>query len=265
MAKKKLAIIGGSVILLVAIVTVIVITLTDKNPNAPSPTASTNSSGQIKTSVKAIQNICHPTDYKQTCEETLTAAAGNITDPKELVKLAFQVTSDQIKQALNHSTLLLNAEKDPLSVGALKDCREVFGYAVQDLQDTIDRFSNFDASTIDNMVDDIKVWLSAVVTYQESCLDGFLNVTSDAGQSMAAALNISKQMSSNALAMVDGLGALIGLINIPQFNRRLLAEAKTGDFPSCLLSQSLRMAPVTLKPSVKLSREFQEKQIQVIM
>ncbi|XP_039128475.1 pectinesterase-like [Dioscorea cayenensis subsp. rotundata] len=258
MAKKKLVVIGGSVILLVAAAAVIAITLTESKSNANSSTSSSKNSGSFKTSVKSIQAICHPTDYKQTCEQTLTAAAGNITDPKGLVKLAFQITSDRIQQALKRSTVLLNAEKDPLSVRALKDCREVFGYAVQDLQDTIDRFSDFDITKIDDMVDDIKVWLSAVVTYQESCLDGFLNVTSNAGQSMASALNISKQMTSNALAMVDGLGSLIGSISIPQFNRRLLAEATSGEFPSWLSAGGrslLGVSPLRMKPAVTVAKD----------
>ncbi|KAJ0979902.1 hypothetical protein J5N97_015376 [Dioscorea zingiberensis] len=257
MAKKKIAILGGSAILLIAAVAVIAVTLTSGKNDTPSP-ASPDGSSHLKTSVKAIQAICHPTDYKETCEQTLTSAAGNITDPKELVKLAFQLTSERIQAALNHSSLLLKAEKDPMSVEALKDCREVFGYGVQDLQDTINRFSSFDITKIDDMVNDIKVWLSAVVTYQETCLDGFENVTSDAGKSMAAALNVSKQLTSNALAIMDGLESIIGSISIPQINRRLLAEATSGNLPSWLSAGGrnlLSASAIQLKPDVTVAQD----------
>lgn len=58
------------------------------------------------TSTKAVQQLCQPTDYKQTCETALTSAAVNTSDPKQLIQLAFNVTVSHIGEAIKNSSLL---------------------------------------------------------------------------------------------------------------------------------------------------------------
>jgi Plant invertase/pectin methylesterase inhibitor/Pectinesterase len=71
-----------------------------------------------------------------------------------------------------------------------------------------------------------RVWLSAVVSYQETCIDGFPD--GDLKTKMKKAMKDGKELSSNALAILaklsDFLSALNIKINIPGFNRRLLSE-----------------------------------------
>lgn len=71
-----------------------------------------------------------------------------------------------------------------------------------------------------------RVWLSAVVSYQETCIDGFPD--GDLKTRMQKAMKDGKELSSNALAILgklsDFLSALNIKIKIPGFNRRLLSE-----------------------------------------
>lgn len=61
---------------------------------------------------------------------------------------------------------------------------------------------------INDIVDDLKIWLSAVITYEETCLDGLENTTGDAAQAMRDAMQSSVELTSNALAIVDEISVM---------------------------------------------------------
>lgn len=62
--------------------------------------------------------------------------------------------------------------------------------SIEELQSSLEKVSDFDVSFLDQLMADLRTWLSASITYQETCLDGFENSTSDAGQKMKKALKL---------------------------------------------------------------------------
>ncbi|XP_062105048.1 probable pectinesterase/pectinesterase inhibitor 21 [Humulus lupulus] len=221
--KKKIAIIGTSALILVAMVVAVAVGFnrgeTDYQTAASPPPA-----GSVSTTSKAIQAICQPTDYRQTCENTLTTAAGNTTDPKELVKVAFNVAISYITQAIKNSSTLKELAKDSRTNQALANCDELLKYAIDDLQDSFHRIGPFDMTKLDEYIDDLKIWLSAAVTYEQTCLDGFENTTGDAGERMKSLLKTSQELTSNGLAMVTEISTILSSYNIPMnISRRLLS------------------------------------------
>lgn len=69
-----------------------------------------------------------------------------------------------------------------------------------------------------------RVWLSAVISYQETCIDGFPD--GDLKTKMEKAMKDGKELSSNALAILAKLSDFLSAlkIKIPGINRRLLSE-----------------------------------------
>lgn len=130
MAKKKVAMLGISSVLLVAMVVGVAITATRKTSTSGSDTSNTS---EISASAKAVKQICQPTDYKETCEDALSGA-GNTTDPKELVKAAFNVTVKHIGEVIKNSSLLQNAAKDRRIQDALENCRELLDFSIDDIK-----------------------------------------------------------------------------------------------------------------------------------
>ncbi|KAK1316611.1 putative pectinesterase/pectinesterase inhibitor 28 [Acorus calamus] len=223
---RRIALLGASAVILLVVVVAIAIAVSHDHHSPDS------SSSAPSTSVKSIQAICQPTDYKVTCENSLTSVAGsNTTNPNDLVKLAFQVTVDRIHDAANHSSVLQSLKHDPRTAQALENCNELMEYAVDDLKESIEKLGGFDLSKLDKLVEDLNVWLSASITYQETCLDGFENTTGDAGESMRKAMKTGMELSSNALAIVGGLSNILGDMNLSFLNRRLLSE-EGSEFPS---------------------------------
>ncbi|KAL7144422.1 hypothetical protein ABFS83_07G011200 [Erythranthe nasuta] len=218
--KKKMAVAGLCSVLLVAMVVAVAVGIPKKN-GEETDDAPTNGGGGVSATTKAVQAICSPTDYKQTCTESLSGA--NSTDPKELIKVAFEYTVKNIKESIKNSTLYKDAAADERTKGALDVCSEVLNTSIEDLERSFDKIGEFDMSKVDDLVDDVKTWLSGAITYQETCLDAFENTTGDTGEKMKNLLQTSGELLSNGLAMVTDFSSVLSSLG-GFSSRRLLSD-----------------------------------------
>lgn len=229
---RKTAIVGASSIFLVAmVVAVVVVSVTHKTPP---PVASTSSnegdkSIDITSTSKAVQTICQPTDYKDVCEKSLASA--NTTDPKELMKLTFKSAIDEVSLALNSASELLKANKDDDKISqSLKICNDVLDAAIDNLQQSFDKLGAFDLSKVDEYLNDVQTWLSTSYSNGVMCIDAFEWNTTESDKAkaeMEKALKSAKEVTSNALAMVNQIENVMSSINIPipqTSSRRLLSD-----------------------------------------
>ncbi|GFZ09059.1 plant invertase/pectin methylesterase inhibitor superfamily [Actinidia rufa] len=159
---------------------------------------------------KAVQQLCQPTDYKAACENALSSA-GNTSDPKTLIKIAFNVTVKHIGEAIRNSSFLQKAVEDPRVQDALENCRELLEYSINDLRRSFN---------------------------QQTCLDGFDNTTGDTGEQMKKYLQLSCELSSNGLAIVTEMSKVLASYNLSSLSmsRKLLSgEPEVGaGYPSWL-------------------------------
>ncbi|EYU37278.1 hypothetical protein ABFS82_02G095700 [Erythranthe guttata] len=218
--KKKIAIVSVCSLLLVAMVVAL---FTTRHGNG-----NTDGEQDVSASQKSIQTLCQNTDYQETCVNSLTSSGSNSSDPKELIEIAFQAAIKQIRDAANNSTVFHEVEKDPRGKEALESCRELADRAINDLQRSFDKFNNFDITDVENILADLKIWLSGAITYQETCIDGFEEVPGDATEKMKELLKTGMEMTSNGLAMVTGISSVLqsigGLGSYTTTSRRLLSN-----------------------------------------
>ncbi|RLM84344.1 putative pectinesterase/pectinesterase inhibitor 21 [Panicum miliaceum] len=215
---SKGAIIGASTVLVVAVVAAVCVVSFKGN----SSKGEGEGDGNLSMSVKSVKAFCQPTDYQQTCETELTKAAGNATSPTDLAKAIFTVTSDKIHKAISESATLNELKNDKRTSGALQNCKELLEYAIDDLKATFDKLGGFEMTNFKKAVDDLKTWLSAALTYQDTCLDGFMNATTtEASAKMRNALNASQELTEDILAVVDQFSDTLGGLSV---GRRLLGE-----------------------------------------
>ncbi|KAM7278942.1 hypothetical protein ACFE04_006076 [Oxalis oulophora] len=254
-SKKKIAIIGVSSLILVAMVVAVAVGVGGNPDHGSKASTNSGSTGEISSSKKMIRTLCQPTDYKRTCEDSLNAAHPNTTDPKELIKLGFEIAIKSIKEALKNSSTLKSAAKDPRAKQALASCRVLMEDSVAELRKSIDQIGEFELSRMQEYVEDIKIWLSGSYTYQQTCLDAFEDTEGDAGEKMQKLLKTSLRLTSNALSMVDGLSSVIQGFNISSFQRRLLSEDGSpswmGDGQRRLLTANINM----LTPDVIVAKD----------
>uniref|UniRef100_A0A7N0T2K6 Pectinesterase n=1 Tax=Kalanchoe fedtschenkoi TaxID=63787 RepID=A0A7N0T2K6_KALFE len=165
------------------------------------------STSHVSMTQKAVQAICEPVKYKETCKESLSLA--NTTNPRDLIRIGFDAAKRHLAAALHTSTSLTKTETDPQTEKALKVCNQMLDMAIYDLQKSFDKMGQFELFRVDEYLDDIQTWLSGAVTYRVTCLDAFENNTSSARRKMEKTLKAAAEINTNALSMVNKIKNLV--------------------------------------------------------
>lgn len=227
----KIVVTGISLILVVGVVLGVVASINRHGSN------DNNSADNMSASMKAVTSICAPTDYKEACVRSLSPVAQNgTTDPKVFLLAAVNMTIEYAKSGLELSRMLKGAVNDSRDQMALGDCKELLQFSIDELQSSFSMVGDSDTRTLNDRVADLTNWLSAVISYQQTCLDG-LNAP-EIKTAMQDGLVNTTQLTSNALAIVSGISDILATFKIPiNFNaksRRLLGttELKSNGYPT---------------------------------
>nr|GMD13385.1 pectinesterase-like [Ipomoea batatas] len=209
---------------------------------------------------ESVKALCASTDFKELCEKSL-ARANHSHDPKKLLNAAFSVAWENLSESMSKSALLKRADKDPRTHEALDICKEVLNHSIEDLKRSSHKVEESTTINVEHG-NDLKVWLSAAITFEETCLDAFQNTTGDTGEKMRHLLKTAMELTSNALAMLTKLTELLKTLEIPGFSRRLLEDAaavdSTGEFPKFVDAPTRRLLtapPSSIKPDMVVSKD----------
>ncbi|XP_026445089.1 pectinesterase-like isoform X1 [Papaver somniferum] len=163
-----------------------------------------------------IPAICKLMKFEQACIDTLNKAEPrHVNDPKELIKIGFQSNLVQLHGSLSFSGGLLRREREPRAKLALHSCQELMDYAIDGINRCFEHINPLDIFKICDVVKDLQVWLSAALTYQDTCLDGFESSNSNSGVSMKGSLKSTMELTNNGLSMVSELTKILGIFKIP--------------------------------------------------
>ncbi|CAH8278990.1 unnamed protein product [Arabidopsis lyrata] len=211
--KKKKCIIAGVITALLVIMVVAVAIITSRNTSHNSDKIAPV---QIKTTTNAVEAVCAPTDYKETCVNSLMKASPDSTQPLDLIKLGFNVTIRSIKDGIKKASAELKAKaaNDNETKGALELCEKLMNDATDDLKKCLDNFDGFSITQIEDFVEDLRVWLSGSIAYQQTCMDTFEEIKSNLSQDMHKIFKTSRELTSNGLAMITNISNLLGEFNI---------------------------------------------------
>lgn len=216
----------------------------------------------ISTSYKAIFTICQSTDYKETCVHTLSKYlgkknAGNDTanvvvagNPKDLVKAAFAGPIDEVRAAHTLSSALKNKTNEKADQEALTLCQGLLRSAEEELHASMSKVGKNDLATLPMRAKEFKNWLSAVVSYQHTCIDGVER--EDLKEAITKGLENATRMTSNALAIITDINSIVSHLRSafdcfkPSSRRLLEVDSETteldGDgFPAWLSDSDRRL------------------------
>ncbi|XP_073105216.1 pectinesterase 3-like [Elaeis guineensis] len=251
--RKRLTIISISTFLLLAIIIgITVAAVANKHSNSstqrPSPISTPNS----------IKALCAATRYPDCCDSSISSAKGSNTteNPKEFFKLSLQVAIEALKNFSTSSSSVVQMEDESLQ-GAVRDCKGLFDDAIDRLHDSL---ALLQAATGEKFlaaseISDLRTWLSAAITDQQTCMDGFEGAASDVVEAMKAAMASATQLTSNSLAIATKILARLENSDGFAHNRRLLQES-----PPTWLSSSQRRAFLQeessrLEPNVTVAKD----------
>lgn len=200
---------------------------------------------------QAISRTCSKTRFPSLCLNSLVEFPGALSATEEdLVHISFNMTLQRLNKALYASSGISNLATDPLSRSAYDDCLEL-------LDDSIDALSRSLTSVVTGggggaAAHDVVTWLSAALTNQDTCGEGFDGVAGGAVKShMAESLRDLSELVSNCLAIFSG-SVSDDFSGIPIQNRRRLLEEEeeeeemeggdiSGDFPIWLGRRERRL------------------------
>lgn len=212
---------------------------------------------------RVIKKVCNSTDYEQQCENTLTKAVKanpNISQPKDLLKTTILAIADEIEKAMNKTTTF--HFKTPLEKAAFEDCKVLVKDAKEELKESVSQVGNNNLERLSSTAPNLNNWLSAVMSYQQTCIDGFPK--GKLKDDMEKVLKVSKELTSNSLAMISELSSFLSTFQISGFNRRLLAQESNSPtmdkdgFPTWMSPENRRMLKGEVdkpKPNVTVAKD----------
>ncbi|KAK9147991.1 hypothetical protein Scep_006748 [Stephania cephalantha] len=160
-----------------------------------------------------IKNSCGVTMYPKLCYKSLSAYASSINkSPAQLANVALSVS---LMCARSTSTFVSQLSKrgdlKPREAAAVRDCVENIGDSVSELQESLEEMRHLRGGRFEfnHKMTNIQTWVSAALTNEDTCMDGFEGDDEANGSSVKNMVrsNIKNvaQLTSNALALINCL------------------------------------------------------------
>ncbi|KAF5442292.1 hypothetical protein F2P56_034965 [Juglans regia] len=172
----------------------------------------------------AISRTCSRTRYPDLCVGSLVNFPGSVNaSERDLVHISFNVTLQHMSRALYISSGLSYLQMEPRVRSAYEDCLELLDDSVDALSRSLVSVAPSGAPTASTH--DVMTWLSAALTNQETCFEGFAELRGSVKDQLAARLKDLSELVSNCLAIFAGTDS-DDFSGVPVQNRRRLMETE---------------------------------------
>jgi pectinesterase inhibitor-like protein len=171
--------------------------------------AATTTASSTKKYTSYIASACSSTTYPKVCYNSLIPYASKIkANPQRLCNTALSVA---LKAARNASSTISAVSKQKgltqSEAGIVKDCIENIRDSIDELKQSLNEMGNLGKSDVKLQIDDIKTWVSAAITDEGTCTDGFAERKVSAkveSKIRKSILNVAMP-TSNALSIINTL------------------------------------------------------------
>ncbi|KAK6155584.1 hypothetical protein DH2020_009832 [Rehmannia glutinosa] len=185
---------------------------------------------------QAMSRACSRTRYPTLCVSSLLDFPGAVAaSDKDLVHISVNMTLQKFGRALYVAAEISNLNMDPRVRSAYEDCLEL-------LEDSVDLLSRSLTSVAPGggaagSTQDVLTWLSASLTNQDTCTEGFDELNGYVKTQMSARLKDLSELVSNCLAIYAAASGDDDFSGIPIQNRRrrlMSNEKEHKHFPTWL-------------------------------
>ncbi|XP_074341938.1 pectinesterase 3-like [Apium graveolens] len=227
-ARKRLIIIAVSIVLLVIIIIAATVGGLKRNDNSNKSPPSTSTEDSIRA-------VCEVTLYPDSCSSSISSlkSSTNSTsnNPEDFFVLSLQAAINALEKFSSFTHMLVdsNSNYDSLSKSALRNCESIIWDSIGYINMSVVRFEETEnkLSPSTSTINDIRTWLSAAMTYQETCIDGlqeFSRGNLELTEEVKTAMRNSTEFTSNSLAIVT---KILSKLRFPM-NRKLLYSEADG-------------------------------------
>ncbi|KAL5726983.1 pectinesterase [Ranunculus cassubicifolius] len=207
-----------------------------------------------------ISNTCSQTRYPSLCSTSLLNHPDslNANNHTQLVHISLDVSLRHLSTALYSASLISPTLMDTRVRSAYEDCMEMLEDSMDHISRSINTVGGGGGSR-----EDVMTWLSAALTNQDTCSDGFEGISGTVKDHMVNNLRDVSELVSNSLAIFAISGKDKDFAGVPiQNRRRRLLESgltvKKNGLPVWLRKRERRLldTPVTmLKPDIIVSKD----------
>ncbi|KAL2345420.1 hypothetical protein Fmac_006705 [Flemingia macrophylla] len=166
-----------------------------------------------------VREACSVTRYQSLCVHTLSHFSNSAgRSPSRWARAGVSVSIGEVKKVKAYlEELKRQGHMKGRNRVALSDCVETFGYALDELHQSLAVLRNLSRSTFSTQMGDLNTWVSAALTDEDSCLDGFQGKNHQKlNKLLLKRVQHVSCITSNALALVNKLATTgLGSINFP--------------------------------------------------
>eukprot|EP00249_Psilotum_nudum_P001899 c14646_g1_i1 orf=52-777(+) len=155
---------------------------------------------------KAIAAACNVTLYPALCIRSLSSYRGALSaNPPGLVAISALVALRDVNRTYHIALSLSKGKGGRQEIAAVTDCVELMDDARDQLKLAASRLHNLDLKRAQMQLRDVQTWVSAALTYETTCSDGFEGMKGTVAQQMLQNGEGLSKMLSIALALVAHL------------------------------------------------------------
>ncbi|KAG4136597.1 hypothetical protein ERO13_D07G016400v2 [Gossypium hirsutum] len=157
-----------------------------------------------------VRSSCINASYPSLCLRTLSSYSGPTGTPRDLAQAAVKVG---LARALKASTYLKTSltGKSERERAALSDCVEQMAESVDELSKTLSELKHLRGETFEFQMSNARTWVSAALTYEDTCIDGFEGVDRKVKGDVKKKITNVAMVTSNALYLIRRLDESGGL------------------------------------------------------
>ncbi|XP_052176170.1 pectinesterase 1 [Diospyros lotus] len=161
---------------------------------------------------ESTESVCSVTQFPHSCFASISALdAEPDPDPEIIFNLSLRVAANELRNLSSLPKILISKSNDPKTESALRDCVELFGDALSELSKSAAamQVGGGERMLTAAKIGDLKTWISAAMSDQETCLDGLEEMGSTAVNEVRAKVQRSREYMSNSLAILSNMDALL--------------------------------------------------------
>lgn len=166
--------------------------------------SSSLSSTASKTPKDLVHTSCAHASYPNICLRTLSSYSGQANSLRGLAQAAVKVSISRSHKASGFLARLKGHNKR--EQGALGDCIQQMSDSVYELTKTLSELQNLrQGSEFKWHLSNAETWVSAALTYDDTCLDGFREIDAQVRSDVKRAITNVAKVTSNALYLINRL------------------------------------------------------------
>ncbi|XP_021804877.1 pectinesterase inhibitor 3 [Prunus avium] len=153
-----------------------------------------------------VRSSCSHASYPNLCIHSLSTYTGPANTPRDLAQAAVTVSLSRAHRVSSYLAQLSHSDQGTKRErSALSACIDLMSESLDELTRTLDELKHLHPETFRFQMSNAKTWVSAALTDDDTCLDGFAELDVKVKADMKRKITNAARVTSNALYLINRL------------------------------------------------------------